>query len=73
MQVIDRTDDLSAVKAGPVLREDSLAFQVEVELASVDVFSDEAEAIGSREGVAERQQERVVDTLKQRTLRWKTV
>ena len=53
MQVIDRTDDLSAVKAGPVLREDSLAFQVEVELASVDVFSDEAEAIGSREGVAE--------------------
>ena len=63
MKVVDGADDLGAVEPGPVLGEDSLALEVEVELSAVDVLGDETEAVGRCEGVAQRQQERVVDPL----------
>jgi hypothetical protein len=41
VKVVDGTDDLCAVEPGPVLGEDPLALQVEVQLAAVDVFGDQ--------------------------------
>ena len=63
MQVVDGTDDLCAVEPRPVFGKDSLALEVEVELAAVDVLGDEAQPVGSGERVSKGQQERVVDAL----------
>ena len=63
MQVVDGADDLCAVEPRPVFGKDSLALEVEVELAAVDVLGDEAQPVGSGERVSKGQQERVVDAL----------
>jgi hypothetical protein len=59
----------SIATPGPLLGEDSLALEVEVELAAVDVLRDEAQPVGRRERVPQRQQEGVVHTLKKKKCR----
>ena len=63
MQVVDGTDDLCAVEPRSVFGKDSLALEVEVELAAVDVLGDETQPVGRGERVSKGQQERVVDAL----------
>ena len=64
MKVIDGADDLGSVEASSILGENSLAFEVEVQFAPVDVFRDQAKAIRSGERVTKRQQEGMIYSLK---------